>query len=53
MKKQDCQDDIKDDDPIAELSRMLYEDLKAAGDTPQEALTKAIRAISPLLRNRE
>ena len=40
------------DKPIDELAKMLYKDLVEAGETPQNALTKVIKAVSPLMRQR-
>lgn len=37
-------------DPIKKISQMLYKDLRKAGDTPQEALDKVVRAVRPLMR---
>ena len=34
---------------IAELSRMLYKDLLKTGETPQNAIIKVIKAVSPLM----
>jgi len=35
---------------INKLGRMLYKDLVKAGEKPQDALTKAIKGILPLMR---
>ena len=34
------------DKPIDELAKMLYKDLVKTGETPQNPLTKAIKAVS-------
>ena len=38
------------DKPIDELAKMLYKDLLKTSETPQNALTKVIKAVSPLMR---
>ena len=40
------------DNPIDELAKMLYKDLVKAKETPQNALTKVIKAVLPLMRQR-
>ncbi len=40
------------DKPIDELAKMLYKDLVKAKETPQNALTKVIKAVLPLMRQR-